>query len=115
MFINANPFSLFSVIVFLRFVFNRLSVENDISLVTILTGKEAKIFKIVYIEGCMFSLYSAKADTTFIMGFVFICCFPNENSPKAGKKKALKHYIFNINTAERGLTPNPPVYATETA
>lgn len=78
MFINANPFSLFSVIVFLRYVFNRLSVENYLSLVAVVTGKEAKILMRVYIEG--FSLHSAKADTTFVMGFVFICCFHNENS-----------------------------------
>jgi len=84
--------------VFLRYVFNRLSVENDLSLVAVVTGKEAKIFKSVYIEGYMFSLHSAKADTTFVMGYhdqmiVFLY---------------YKHYIFDMNTAEGEGYSTPP-------
>lgn len=42
---NVNPLSRFSRIIFLRYVFKRLRVKNDLSPVTVVTGNKAKIIK----------------------------------------------------------------------
>jgi len=44
------PVKLTSLFIFFRYVFNRLSVENYLFLVAVVTDKEAKIIKNMYIE-----------------------------------------------------------------
>lgn len=105
MFVNANPLRRFSVIVFLRYVFNHLSVENDLSLVAVVTGKEAKLIKSLYIEGYMVSLHSAKAFTIFFMGFILIFHLHNANPSKAKKSSASMStvYIFKSSLKHSSL------------
>jgi hypothetical protein len=49
MFKAATPFSLFSVIVFRKYVLIRLNVENDLSAVLVETGRVANTEKLMYV------------------------------------------------------------------
>lgn len=75
-----NSLNRFLLIAFLKYVFKCLKIENGLSLIAVVTGKEAKIIKNLYIVGYICLLHSAKLINTFFGFFFLMFFFYNENS-----------------------------------